>query len=194
MSRRTAESLWWFGMGLAIAATGIAFASTAAGEDHGHASSPLHTVDKVDLQRYLGTWYEIARYPNRFERNCASDTTAEYSFCKDGRIEVVNSCRKPSGKTKSVHGVARVVDPASNAKLKVTFFWPFSGNYWVLALGADYQYAVVGEPSRKYLWVLSRTPQLAPETYRGILNRIEQLGFIPSELVVTKQGNGKTTI
>ena len=185
MRNKTAERLWWLGMGIAAAATGIAIASTAHGETQ--AAGPLQTVDHVDLQRYLGNWYEIARYPNRFERDCDSDTTAQYSFRKDGRIEVVNTCRKPSGKPKSVHGVARIADPNTNAKLKVTFFWPFAGDYWVLALGPDYQYAVVGEPRRKYLWVLSRTPQLAPETYRTILSSIEQLGYIPSKLSVTKQ-------
>jgi apolipoprotein D and lipocalin family protein len=185
MKRATAKSLWWLGVGIAVAATGIALAAAADGESQ--AVGPLHTVDTVDLQRYLGTWYEIARYPNRFERDCDSNTTAQYSRRNDGRIEVVNSCRKPSGKTKSVRGVAKVVDPITNAKLKVTFFWPFTGNYWVLALGPDYQYAIVGEPSRKYLWVLSRTPQLDRETYRAILDRIKQLGYIPSKLVLTKQ-------
>jgi apolipoprotein D and lipocalin family protein len=105
----------------------------------------------------------------------------------DGKIDVVNSCRKPSGGTKSVHGAAKIVDPVSNAKLKVTFFWPFSGDYWVVALGKNYEYAVVGEPSRRYLWVLSRTPHLDPEIYRGILHRVEQLGYVPTRLVETRQ-------
>jgi apolipoprotein D and lipocalin family protein len=185
MKRKTAESLWWLGVGIAVAATGIALASKATGAMR--AAGPLQTVDHVDLQRYLGTWYEIARYPNRFERNCDSDTTARYSLRGDGKIEVVNSCRKPNGETKSVHGAAKIVDPVSNAKLKVTFFWPFSGDYWVVALGKNYEYAVVGEPSRRYLWVLSRTPHLDPEIYRGILHRVEQLGYVPTRLVETRQ-------
>jgi apolipoprotein D and lipocalin family protein len=185
MRRKTAESFWWLGMGLAVAATGVVLATAAKGESA--SAGPLTTVDKVDLQRYLGAWYEIARYPNRFERDCEGDTSAHYSFRKDGRIEVVNSCRKPSGKVKSVYGVAKVVDRTTNAKLKVTFFWPFAGDYWVLMLGPNYEYAVVGEPRRKYLWVLSRTRQLDPETYRGILRRIEQLGYVPSKLVLTRQ-------
>jgi apolipoprotein D and lipocalin family protein len=187
MRRKTAESLCWLGMGLAVAVTGVAVAAAADGK--AGTAPPLQTVGKVDLQRYLGTWHEIARYPNRFERSCDSDTTAQYSFRPDGKIEVVNACRKPNGGTKSVRGVAKVVDPETNAKLKVTFFWPFWGDYWVLMLDPEYRYAVVGEPRRKYLWVLSRTPRLDAETYGTILKRIEQLGYVPSKLVTTQQSN-----
>ena len=172
-------------MGLAVAITGVAVA--VAADSKAAAAPALQTVGKVDLQRYLGTWYEIARYPNRFERSCDSDTTAQYSFRQDGKIEVVNACRKLNGRTKSVRGVAKVVDPETNAKLKVTFFWPFSGDYWVLVLDPEYRYSVVGEPRRKYLWVLSRTPRLDAETYNTILNRIEELGYVPAKLVATQQ-------
>src|SRR5579885_1618390 len=120
------------------------------------ADAPLETVAHVDLDRYVGKWYELARYPNRFERECDRNVTAEYAKQSNG-IEVVNSCLKVDGKTKRSEGHAKVQDAATNAKLAVTFFWPFYGKYWVIDLGQDYEYAVVGEPSRKYLWILSRT-------------------------------------
>jgi apolipoprotein D and lipocalin family protein len=112
---------------------------------------------------------------------------ARYSFRPDGKMEVVNSCRKPNGGTKSVRGAAKVVDRETNAKLKVTFFWPFWGDYWVLMLDPEYRYAVVGEPRRKYLWILSRTPRLDAESYSRILKRIGELGYIPSKIAATQQ-------
>ncbi len=150
-------------------------------------TEPLVTVRQVDLNRYAGTWYEIARYPNRFQKKCDSDTKAMYLLRGDGTVGVVNSCRKSDGTITSNKGTAKVVDAATNAKLKVTFFWPFSGNYWILDLAPDYSYAVVGEPSRKYLWILSRTPQMDDATYRAITERIRFLGYDPSRLIRTKQ-------
>lgn len=147
---------------------------------------PLATVESVDLTRYAGKWYEIARYPNRFERKCASDTTAVYTIRRDGKIQVVNACREKSGRIKSVRGVAKVVDKNSNAKLKVSFFWPFYGDYWIIALSPDYQYAVVGEPKRKYLWILSRTPVMSETTYTELLRRISELGYDAGQLQKTK--------
>ena len=123
-------------------------------------AAPLTTVDHVDLQRYVGKWYEIARYPNRFQRKCQSDTTATYTLREDGKVQVANACREKDGTMTTANGTAKVVDPKTNAKLKVTFFWPFYGDYWILGLGPDYQYAIVGEPDRKYLWILSRTPAM----------------------------------
>jgi apolipoprotein D and lipocalin family protein len=111
-------------------------------------TSPLTAVDKVDLRRYAGKWYEIARYPNRFQRNCQSDTIAVYTLRGDGKVQVVNSCREKDGKVTIARGTAKVVDKKTNAKLKVTFFWPFYGDYWVIGLSPDYRYAIVGEPSR----------------------------------------------
>ena len=124
-------------------------------------NSPLTGVDSVDLQRYLGKWYEIASYPAWFQKDCTG-STADYSLLPDGKIEVINRCRKDSldGPLKESKGKAEVVDTATNAKLKVWFFWPFKGNYWIIDLDPDYQWAVVGEPSRKYLWILSRTPTM----------------------------------
>jgi len=151
-------------------------------------ASDLKTVDKVDLDRYVGLWYEIASYPSWFQRGCTG-TTAEYKWRDDGLIEVVNSCRKGSldGKLKRATGRAKVVDTDSNAKLKVSFFGPFWGDYWILELDPDYQWAVVGVPSRKYLWILSRTPRLDAATYQQILESLPRRGFDLSRLRETEQ-------
>ncbi len=155
----------------------------------------LTTVEHVDLQRYLGTWYEIASFPQRFQRGCTA-TTATYAMRADGQIDVVNRCRKGSldGPVKEAHGRARVVDPASNAKLEVSFFWPFWGDYWIIDLGADYDYAVVGHPSRDYLWILSRKPTMDAELYASIVRRLEAQGYETDRLQKTtqpaKQGGG----
>jgi apolipoprotein D and lipocalin family protein len=149
----------------------------------------LQPVPYVDLARYVGRWYEIARYPNRFEKDCASDVTATYTQLSGGKIEVLNECRKADGQRKRSKGTARVVDKGTNAKLKVTFFWPFSGNYWIIDLAPYYSYAVIGEPGRKYLWILSRTSLLTESTYGEIVTRVRELGYDPSKLTKTKQGN-----
>lgn len=148
---------------------------------------PPRTVPQVDLQRYLGRWYEIASYPQRFQRGCVA-ATAEYSLRDDGAIRVVNSCRKGSldGELKTAEAKAWVVDPQTNARLKVQFFWPFRGDYWIIDLGADYEYAVVGAPSRKYLWILGREPVVRGEVLEGILARLEAQGYDTSRLVWTK--------
>jgi apolipoprotein D and lipocalin family protein len=148
---------------------------------------PLRTVESVDLSRYIGTWYEIARYPNRFQRDCQSDTTAEYTLRKDGKVQVVNSCRQKSGKTKTAHGTAKVADKTTNAKLRVTFFWPFYGDYWVIGLSPDYRYAIVGEPKRKYLWILSRTPEMDDAMYQAIIERVREASYDPDKLIKTPQ-------
>jgi apolipoprotein D and lipocalin family protein len=161
----------------------------AAGSAADEASTqlPLRTVASVDLTRYSGTWYEIARYPNRFQRDCQSDTMAEYTLRKDGKVQVVNSCRQKDGKTKTARGTAKVADKKTNAKLKVTFFWPFYGDYWVIGLSPDYRYAIVGEPKRRYLWVLSRTPEMDETTYQKILEQIRAAGYDPEKLIKTPQ-------
>jgi apolipoprotein D and lipocalin family protein len=147
------------------------------------------TVARVDLQRYLGTWYEIASFPQSFQRGCTA-TTATYALRDDGQIDVLNRCRKGSldGEPKEARGRARVVDRASNARLEVTFFWPFWGDYWIVDLGADYEYAVVGHPSRDYLWILSRTPTMDPALYASILQRLETQGFETARLRRTLHG------
>jgi apolipoprotein D and lipocalin family protein len=148
---------------------------------------PLQTVPSVDLNRYIGTWYEIARYPNRFQRDCADSVTATYSFRDDGKIKVVNQCRKADGKIKSATGKAKIQDKKTNAKLKVSFFWIFYGNYWIIDLDENYQYAVIGEPNRDYLWILSRTKTMDDATYQKILERIKEQGYDVNKLVKTKQ-------
>jgi len=166
----------------AAAVTLIALTSSRA-----ESKPPLRTVDSVDLNRYAGRWYEIARYPNRFQKKCSADTSAIYSLRNDGRIEVVNSCRKQDGEFTSSRGTAKVVDRKTNAKLKVTFFWPFSGNYWIIGLDPEYRYAIVGEPSRKYLWILSRTPELNEALYNNAIRQIDAAGYDPSKLMLTRQ-------
>jgi len=134
---------------------------------------------------YVGRWYEIARYPTHFEKDCASDVTATYTQRSGGKIEVVNECRTGDGRVKRSKGTASVVDKRTNAKLKVTFFWPFSGNYWIIDLAPDYSYAVVGEPDRKYLWILSRSSHLTESVYGQIVTRVRELGYDPSLLMKT---------
>ena len=148
----------------------------------------LNVVESVDLQRYLGNWYEIASYPAWFQKGCTG-STAEYTLMPDGRIQVINRCRKKSldGPLKESKGKAEVVDLATNAKLKVWFFWPFKGNYWIIELDDDYRWAVVGEPGRKYLWILSRTPVMDETVYEGILSRLPQKGYDPGRLQLTPQ-------
>ena len=145
--------------------------------------SPLTVVDTVDLYRYLGKWYEIASYPAWFQKECTG-STAEYSLMPDGKLQVINRCRKGSldGPLKESEGKAEVVDTVSNAKLKVWFFWPFKGNYWIIDLDDNYQWAVVGEPSRKYLWVLSRTPKMEESLYRQITEKLPQKAYDPERL------------
>lgn len=149
---------------------------------------PLEVVTSVDLDRYLGRWYEIASYPAWFQKECTA-TTADYSLREDGFIKVVNSCRKSSldGKLKQAKGRAKVVDTTTNAKLKVSFFWPFWGPYWIIDLDPDYQWAVVGTPNRKYLWILSRTPQMDEAVYEEILSRLQAQRFDPARLNRTLQ-------
>ena len=152
---------------------------------------PLEAVPKVDLERYLGTWYEIASYPQRYQEGCTG-TTATYTLRADGEIDVVNKCRKDSldGPEDIAEGRARVVDPDTNAKLEVSFFWPFWGDYWIIDLGPDYEYAVVGHPSHDYLWILSRTPTLDDGTYDAILGRLEEKGYPLDRLEKTLQPTG----
>jgi apolipoprotein D and lipocalin family protein len=144
------------------------------------------TVESVDLKRYTGTWYEIARYPNRFQKKCAAAVSATYTLRADGKIDVLNQCIEADGELRTAKGKAKVVDPETNAKLKVTFFWPFSGDYWILELDQDYTYAVVGEPKRKYLWILSRSPEMDRELYAEILERIQAQGYDTTRLILTR--------
>jgi apolipoprotein D and lipocalin family protein len=153
----------------------------------------LGTVAHVDLHRYAGLWYEIARLPQRFEKRC-TNVTAEYRPLADGQIEVINTCRKGSaeGPEEKVRGKARVVDSETNAKLKVEFQWPFEGDYWILTLDPEYQFALVGSPDRKGLWVLSRQPHLGHPTLPNLVEIARQKGFAVEKLIYTEQsGSGQ---
>ena len=159
----------------------FAFGSNAKSAD----SPALKTVDHVDIQRYTGRWYEIARLPNRFEKKCDRDVTAEYSL--DGKtLRVSNACRKADGALTRAAGKAKIVDSATNAKLKVTFFWPFYGDYWILGLDPQYRWAVVGEPSRKFLWILSRTPKLTESEMQKAELVVRDSGYERSGLIFTR--------
>ena len=147
----------------------------------------LEVVSYVELKKYLGKWYEIARLPARFQEGC-TETTATYSLANDGSITVLNECIK-NGKVKQAKGKAKVVDKTSNAKLKVTFFWPFYGDYWILHLGTEYHYAVVGTPNRKYLWILSRTPQMDETLFAQLLDFVTSKGFDITNLIKTRQND-----
>jgi len=178
---------------LRLVAAALLAASLAACATSGTTSgAPLATVPKVDLDRYVGRWYELARTPNWFQRNCAADVTAEYARRPDGTVSVVNSCRRADGAVDRSEGTARVVDSATNARLEVAFapealrwipaVW---GNYWVIELAPDYRYAIVGEPSREYLWVLSRAPALDAATWASIDARIAAAGYDRSKVTRT---------
>jgi len=167
---------------MALGAALLALVACRSGSSAPAVTAP-RTVTRVDLNRYLGQWYEIARYPNRFQKKCR-ESRARYHLREDGDIEVINSCREGNdGREREVKGRAWVVDQASNARLKVSFFWPFRGDYWILDLGPDYEYAVVGTPDRKYLWILGRAPVMADELYAELLRRVAEQGFDPEKLV-----------
>ena len=140
-------------------------------------NATLDTVAKVDLEKYAGKWYEIAKLPNKFEKGL-SCISATYSIKENGKIEVLNQGYVTSkGKWKDITGSARVPDPEKAGQLKVTFFWPFSGNYYIIDLAEDYSYALVGDPSRKYLWILARNQELDADTYSRLLDIAKEKGF-----------------
>lgn len=178
-------------VGILLAAIMVyAYAMTIANAAPG--TSELKTVSKVDLGRYLGKWHEIAAIPQSFQKQCAFGTTATYSLRDDGDVAVQNQCYTSEGKLSKATGRAWVIDKATNAKLKVSFVpflkWDFlSGDYWVIDLGPDYEYAVVGHPSRAYGWILSRTPELPRDTLDGIIKRLEAQGYDFSKFKMTDQ-------
>lgn len=149
-------------------------------------STSMPTVPFVELQRYQGIWYEIAMQPNRFQSMCVSDTTAQYQPIED-TIKVRNRCRRADGSIEEALGTANVVSDSGNAKLRVSFFWPFYGDYWILALDSDYQWVLVGEPSREYGWILARTPGLPPPTLAKIMARANELGYDKTKFRLTPQ-------
>lgn len=147
----------------------------------------LQTVAHVDLKKYMGLWYEIARLPQKFEKDCVG-VTAEYRLQENGKVEVINTCRKNScdATPYSKIGKAYVADEVSQSKLRVSFFWFFYGDYWILELGSNYEYAVVGAPNREYFWILSRTPELPKELTQEIVMKFKAKGFDLDKLEWTK--------
>jgi apolipoprotein D and lipocalin family protein len=153
-----------------------------------HRGAPPRTAPSVDLERYLGTWYEIASFPNWFQRDCVA-TQATYSKRDDGEVGVANACREKTldGEWKRIEGVAWPVVSGDFTKLKVQFFWPLRGDYWVLALDPDYRWALVGHPNRDYLWVLSRTRSLDERRYAEIVALAQAQGYDVAKLRRTLQ-------
>ncbi|MFN8670522.1 MAG: lipocalin family protein [Candidatus Sericytochromatia bacterium] len=149
---------------------------------------PLETVSNVDVKKYMGKWYEIANIPFEQQKDCVA-TSATYTLRDDGKVDVFNECREKTlnGNLKNIKAIARIVDTKTNAKLKVNFFFIIEGDYWVIDLDENYNYAVVGEPSRKFSWILSRTPSLDENTYKKIINKLEKNGYDTSKFVKTKQ-------
>jgi apolipoprotein D and lipocalin family protein len=156
---------------------------------------PVQVVQGMDVQRYAGTWFEIARFPNRFQKQCAGDVSATYTPQDDQTIRVDNKCRLADGKYDEAIGVARQKDRTeANTKLKVRFAPPWMSwlpfvwaDYWVIVLDADYRYAAVGTPDREYLWLLSRSPQMDGDTYAGLLEQVKSQGYDVSRLQKTPQ-------
>jgi apolipoprotein D and lipocalin family protein len=153
---------------------------------------PLTTVEQVDLNKYIGLWYEVAKIPNSFQDQCAYGTTAEYRIDEDGDIVVINSCYDEKGKIDVAEGLAKVVDKKSTAKLEVSFvsflgIRPFWGDYWIIGLDENYQWAVIGTPNRKYGWILSRTPTLSDENMECIYEILRKNRYNPEDFEMSKQ-------
>ncbi len=150
----------------------------------GQAAAALSPIASLDVQRYLGRWYEVAKFPNRFQRKCVADTSAEYRLQPDGQLQVLNRCRLQSGEFDQALGQARQPGSATSARLKVRFapewlsFLPFVwGDYWVVDLDERYELAAVSEPGRDYLWILSRTPEVDATPYAALLSRLSAMGL-----------------
>ena len=180
---------WLAAIGWAVLALGVASAQEPA-----PARTDLQTIAALDAPRYMGRWYEVAKFPNWFQRVCASQTQAQYQLQDNGTVRVLNRCRNAEGEWKEALGTARSVGPLGSPKLQVRFapdwlawlplVW---GNYWVIDLDDDYELVAVSEPQREYLWVLSRTPQVAPEKYQALLQRLRAQGLDVERLERTPQ-------
>ena len=156
----------------------------------------VKTVASLDVPRYLGTWYEIAKFPNWFQKKCVSNTKAVYTAKPDGNLQVLNSCKTAGGETSEAEGLARQIGAKDSPKLEVRFapewlsFLPLVwGDYWVIDLDSQYQVAAVSDPRREYLWVLSRTPQMDPKVYADLLQRLKRQQFDIQKLELTSQKN-----
>jgi apolipoprotein D and lipocalin family protein len=179
----------------ALSALFFALAATAQIPLTSPPTGPLNAIAALDVPRYMGTWYEIAKYPNRFQKQCVAETTADYQLQAGGAVQVTNRCRTASGVVEEAIGAARQVGPAtSSPQLQVRFApswlsWLFMvwGNYWVIDLDPAYQLVAVSEPKREYLWVLSRTPTVNAEAYAALMTRLQAQGLDPTRLERTRQ-------
>jgi apolipoprotein D and lipocalin family protein len=160
--------------------------------------APLESIASLDVPRYMGTWYEVAKYPNWFQKRCIANTSATYAVQPNGMLQVLNRCQKEDGSMSEALGEAKQVGDANSPKLKVRFapawlsFLPFVwGNYWVVDLDPQYQLAAVSEPSRKYLWILSRSQIVEPKAYEALLQRLKQKGFNLDAIEISKQTTAK---
>ena len=172
-----------------------AFASDSTAErDASTSTRPLETIPALDVARYMGTWHEIAKYPNWFQKECSENVKADYSLMNDGCVRVVNRCQTTEGTLSEAIGEARQIGASTSPKLEVRFapawlsFLPFVwGDYWVIELDDDYQLVAVSEPNRDYLWILSRTPEVDPVSYNALLTRLQRQGFDLQRMEATKQ-------
>ena len=180
---------------LTLVALALFGSTTAMAATTAAAAVPVQAIAALDVPRYMGQWYEIAKYPNRFQKKCVAETVAQYTLLTSGRVRVTNRCRMANGETDEAIGMARQIGAKNSPKLKVRFapewlsfldaVW---GDYWVLDIDPAYQLVVVGEPSREYLWVLSRTPTVPAPEYQALLRRLEAQGFDVKKLESTPQG------
>jgi len=184
------RNLWIALLGLLL----ICFGSTQVMAQQG--DQAVKTIVVLDVSRYLGTWYEIAKFPNWFQKKCVSNTKAVYSAKSDGNLRVLNSCKTAGGDISEAEGLARQIGSKDSPQLEVRFapewlsFLPLVwGDYWVIDLDPQYQLAAVSDPKREYLWVLSRTPQIDPKVYADLLQRLKQQQFDIQKLEITAQKN-----
>lgn len=201
---REAPAVWrvhaaWHGVACvalcgALCGTGVLANEASEGNGTQQVQGALQPISSLDVPRYMGTWYEIAKYPNWFQRKCVADTRADYRLMADGSVQVTNRCKTASGELIDAVGQARQLGPVNSPKLEVRFapawlsFLPFVwGDYWVIALDEAYQLVAVSEPKREYLWILARTPQVDPQKYQALLARLAKKGFDLSKLEVSKQ-------
>jgi len=192
-SSTTSITCAMFAMRRWLLALALMFSAGPLQAQTGAATAPLQVIASLDVSRYLGRWYEIAKFPNRFQQQCVADTSADYSLLPDGRLQVLNQCRRSSGEMQQALGAARQVGGGNSARLQVRFApaWlsllPFVwGDYWVIDLDADYQLVAVSEPRREYLWILSRSQKPDPARYAALLDRLRGMGFSLERLEITR--------
>jgi len=197
MNRRTTSTTSAvFAMRRWLLALALLFSASPLQAQTGAATAPLQAIASLDVPRYLGRWYEIAKFPNRFQQQCVADTSADYSLLPDGSLQVLNQCRRSNGEMQQALGAARQVGGGNSARLQVRFApaWlsllPFVwGDYWVIDLDADYQLVAVSEPRREYLWILSRSQTVDPARNAALLDRLRGMGFSLERLQLTRHGS-----